>query len=144
MIQANRLSHRAAKRMRRCCSSPRPPPIPICMRVLTIHVPPNQPAGVFELHDTGESVIAPGRETHAALLLFTSATTDSPKLVPLTWWNLQAMTMHDSRALQLTAADRLLSLMPLFHLHGLAAVLTQLSCGGSVICTPGFDQIGRA
>ena len=109
------------------------------MRVLTIHVPLDQPAGVFELRDTGESAIAPDRETDAALLLFTSATTDSPKLVPLRWSNLQAMAMHDSQALQLTAADQLLSLMPLFHLHGLATVLTQLSCGGSVICTPGFD-----
>jgi acyl-CoA synthetase (AMP-forming)/AMP-acid ligase II len=110
------------------------------MRVLTIHVPPDQPAGVFELRDTGESAIAPGRETDAALLLFTSATTDSPKLVPLTWWNLQAMTMHDSRALQLTAADRLLSLMPLFHLHGLATVLTQLSCGAALSALPGLIQ----
>jgi len=109
------------------------------MRVVTIHIPSDHPAGVFELRDTGESAIAPGRETDAALLLFTSATTDSPKLVPLTWSNLHAMAIHDERALQLTAADRLLSLMPLFHLHGLATVLTQLSCGGSVICTPGFE-----
>ena len=77
--------------------------------------------------------------TAAALLLFTSATTDSAKLVPLTWQNLHAMAIHDSRALQLTAADRVLCLMPLFHLHGLATVLTQLSCGGSVICTAGFE-----
>jgi thioesterase domain-containing protein len=49
------------------------------------------------------------------------------------------MAAHDSRALRLTAADRLLSLMPLFHLHGLATVLTQLSCGGSVIATAGFE-----
>lgn len=109
------------------------------LRVLAIHIPAGQPAGVFELQDAGESAIVPGRETDAALLLFTSATTDSPKLVPLTWSNLHAMTSHDSTALQLTAADRLLSFMPLFHLHGLATVLTQLSCGGSVICTPGFE-----
>jgi oxalate---CoA ligase len=107
------------------------------MRVLTMHRAADQPAGVFELW--GEAGRAPGRTTDAALLLFTSATTDSPKLVPMTWWNIQALSMHDSRALQLSASDRLLSLMPLFHLHGLATVLTQLSCGGSAICTPGFD-----
>ena len=106
---------------------------------LTIHVAQSQPAGIFELRDSGEPVTAVGRTTDAALLLFTSATTDSPKLVPLTWSNLHAMAVHDSRALQLTAADRLLSLMPLFHLHGLATVLTQLSCGGSVISTAGFE-----
>ncbi len=109
------------------------------MRVLTMHVPADQPAGVFELADASVVTTGAGRKTDAALLLFTSATTDSPKLVPLTWTNLRAMAMHDSRALQLTASDRLLSLMPLFHLHGLATVLTQLSCGGSVIGTPGFD-----
>jgi acyl-CoA synthetase (AMP-forming)/AMP-acid ligase II/thioesterase domain-containing protein len=80
-----------------------------------------------------------GRTTEAALLLFTSATTDSPKLVPLTWQNLHAMAIHDSRALELTATDRVLCLMPLFHLHGLATVLTQMSCGGSVICAAGFE-----
>ena len=109
------------------------------MRVLTIHAPADQPAGVFELRGPSEAASAPGRTTDAALLLFTSATTDSPKLVPLTWSNLEALTIHDSRALQLGASDRLLSLMPLFHLHGLATVLTQLSCGGSVICTSGFN-----
>jgi acyl-CoA synthetase (AMP-forming)/AMP-acid ligase II len=96
------------------------------MRILTIHVLPSQPAGIFELRDSGEPAIAVGRTTDAALLLFTSASTAGPKLVPLTWLNLQAMAFHDSRALQLTAADRLLSLMPLFHLHGLATVLTQM------------------
>jgi oxalate---CoA ligase len=106
------------------------------MRIVTIR------AGVFELRDSGQPLRTVGRTTDAALLLFTSASTDSPKLVPLTWRNLHWMAVHDSRALQLTAADRLLSLMPLFHLHGLATVLTQLSCGGSVIATAGFEPCG--
>ncbi|HEV8037451.1 MAG TPA: AMP-binding protein, partial [Bryobacteraceae bacterium] len=67
------------------------------MRVLTIHAPADQPAGVFELRGPSEAASAPGRTTDAALLLFTSATTDSPKLVPLTWSNLEALTIHDSR-----------------------------------------------
>ena len=98
------------------------------------------PAGTFELADAGHGSDSPARrQTGAALLLFTSASTDSPKLVPLTWSNLRAMAVHDSRALELRAPDRLLSMMPLFHLHGLATVLTQLSCGGSVIGTHGFE-----
>jgi acyl-CoA synthetase (AMP-forming)/AMP-acid ligase II len=79
------------------------------------------------------------RTTDAALLLFTSATTGAPKLVPLTWGNLHAMAVRETHALQLTNADRFLSLMPLFHLHGLAAVLAQLHCGGTVISTQGFN-----
>jgi acyl-CoA synthetase (AMP-forming)/AMP-acid ligase II len=79
------------------------------------------------------------RTTDAALLLFTSATTGTPKLVPLTWANLHAMATREIGALELGATDRLLSLMPLFHLHGLAAVLAQLFCGGTVISTSGFN-----
>jgi acyl-CoA synthetase (AMP-forming)/AMP-acid ligase II len=56
------------------------------MRVLTMHVPTNRPAGVFELQHAGEAAIAPGRETDAALLLFTSATTDSPPCFTCTAW----------------------------------------------------------
>jgi acyl-CoA synthetase (AMP-forming)/AMP-acid ligase II len=79
------------------------------------------------------------RKTDAALLLFTSATTGAPKLVPLTWANLRAMASREINALELSATDRFLSLMPLFHLHGLAAVLAQLFRGGAVISTPGFN-----
>jgi acyl-CoA synthetase (AMP-forming)/AMP-acid ligase II len=81
----------------------------------------------------------PVRTTDAALLLFTSATTGIPKLVPLTGENLRAMAIREVRALQLSASDRFLSLMPLFHLHGLASVFTQFLCGGTVICTAGFN-----
>ncbi len=71
--------------------------------------------------------------------MFTSATTGTPKLVPHTWANLRAMATREIDALQLSATDRLLSLMPLFHMHGLAAVLAQLFCGGAIISTPGFN-----
>ena len=41
--------------------------------------------------------------------------------------------------LDLTADDRCLNVMPLFHIHGLvAALLASLAAGGSVVCTPGF------
>jgi acyl-CoA synthetase (AMP-forming)/AMP-acid ligase II len=110
------------------------------MQVLRIHSTGDHAAGVFTL-DAAESAAPeiPVRATDAALLLFTSATTGSPKLVPLTWGNLHAMAVRETHALQLTDADRFLSLMPLFHLHGLAAVLAQLYCGGTVISTPGFN-----
>ena len=110
------------------------------MRVLRIHSSRNDAAGVFTL-DAAEHAEPefPVRTTDAALLLFTSATTGFPKLVPLTWGNLQTMAFRETSALQLSEADRFLSLMPLFHLHGLAAVLAQLHCGGTVISTPAFN-----
>ena len=81
---------------------------------------PNQAAGEF-LSQTIELPTRPGLRTEAALLLHTSSTTGHPKLVPLTQANVQALAGNSSRASQLTAADRLLSLMPMFHLHGLSA-----------------------
>jgi len=110
------------------------------MRIVRIHAPTDRPSAVFEIAATeGEPAAEMGRKIDAALLLFTSATTDSPKLVPLTWANLHSIASLDSLALELTAQDRLLSLMPLFHLHGLAAALSQLFVGGSVICVPKFE-----
>jgi acyl-CoA synthetase (AMP-forming)/AMP-acid ligase II len=88
--------------------------------------------------ESGTSMM-PVRSTDAALLLFTSATTGSPKLVPLTRANLHALAAHDISALPLSATDRLLSLMPLFHMQGLSAALAQLLCGGTVISTSGFN-----
>lgn len=71
-----------------------------------------------------------------ALLLQTSGTTATPKLVPLTHANLLASARHVARALQLTPADRSLAVMPLFHIHGIvASLLAPLLSGGSVICS---------
>lgn len=79
------------------------------------------------------------RQTDAALLMFTSSTSGNPKLAPVTRANLTARLAFDASALGLGRNDRYLSLMPLYHLHGLSAVLTQLAAGGSVVCAPGFD-----
>jgi acyl-CoA synthetase (AMP-forming)/AMP-acid ligase II/thioesterase domain-containing protein len=97
-------------------------------------------------HAAGEFIIAsiempsrPGRAIPGALILHTSATTGRPKLVPLSQANLQALALASSRAAQLSATDRLLSVMPMFHLHGLSSASAQLIRGGAVICTSGFD-----
>src|SRR5205823_5790991 len=75
-----------------------------------------------------------------ALVLHTSGTTSRPKLVPLTHTNICTAAHNMQVALELTAEDRCLSMMPLFHIHGLiGATLSPLVAGGSVVCTPGFD-----
>ena len=44
--------------------------------------------------------------------------------------------------LALTADDRCMNIMPLFHIHGLiAATLSSLAAGASVFCTPGFNAL---
>lgn len=70
-----------------------------------------------------------------ALLLHTSGTTSRPKLVPLTRHNLLVSAANIARTLELSAADRALNVMPLFHIHGLVGVLlSTLVSRGSVVC----------
>src|SRR5262249_36682021 len=74
-----------------------------------------------------------------ALLLHTSGTTSKPKLVPLRHRNLIASARNMVKTLQLSAADRCLNLMPLFHIHGLVGgLLAPLVAGGSAVCAPTF------
>src|SRR5262249_32433779 len=73
-------------------------------------------------------------------VLLTSGTTSRPKLVPLTHANI-CMSAHNAGvAFGLGPQDRLLSMLPLFHAHGLiSGLLTALDAGSSVVCTSGFD-----
>ena len=102
------------------------------------------PAGWFELVDAGEvrELDWPGSDD-TALLLHTSGTTSRPKLVPLTGANLCASARHIAQSLALTAGDRCLNILPLFHIHGLAAApLATLASGGSVVLTDGVYAAG--
>ncbi len=77
-----------------------------------------------------------------AMVLHTSGTTSRPKIVPLSHRNLTASAGHIATSLALRADDVCLNIMPLFHIHGLvAAVLSSLRAGASVICTPGFNAL---
>ena len=91
-----------------------------------------------------EAVTAPdfaGRDD-VALVLHTSGTTSRPKIVPLTHGNICASAKNIRTTLALTAADRCLNVMPLFHIHGLiAAILASISAGASIYCTPGFNAL---
>ena len=109
------------------------------IRILRVHSAAHDAAGVFSLESDGAMPMTPGRSTAAALLLYTSATTGHPKLIPLTCANLSATALINSQTFPAEQSDRLFTLVPLFHLSGLGAVLTQLFCGGSVVCAPGFD-----
>jgi acyl-CoA synthetase (AMP-forming)/AMP-acid ligase II len=97
---------------------------------------------------TGPSLVEPsdvsiGRRPTAedqVLVLHTSGTTSRPKIVPLRQRNLARSARNIAASLELTASDRSLNVMPLFHIHGImAGLLAPLSAGGSVVCTPSFD-----
>ncbi len=82
------------------------------------------------------------RPDDVALALHTSGTTSRPKLVPLLHRNLVASAHSIAKTLRLGPRDRSLCIMPLFHIHGLAAsLLAPLASGGSVFCAPGFSAL---
>ncbi len=116
--------------------------------VLELHVPEGAPAGLFELSadpevDLGPTASpGPAGPDDIALVLHTSGTTSRPKIVPLLHRNVCASAKNIRATLSLTPEDRCLNVMPLFHIHGLMApVLSSLSTGAAVACTPGFNAL---
>ncbi len=109
---------------------------------------PEQGAGSFDLEFPSAASTGPAKKAtppspdDIALVLHTSGTTSRPKIVPLAHRNIAASAANIRRTLALTASDRNLVIMPLFHIHGLIAALTApLSAGGEVSCSPGFNAL---
>ena len=115
--------------------------------VARLHQVPARGAGAFTLEFPAEATAAttrpgPASTDDIALVLHTSGTTSRPKIVPLAQRNICASAANIRTTLGLTASDRALNIMPLFHIHGLiAGVMAPLSVGGAVWCAPGFNAL---
>lgn len=68
-----------------------------------------------------------------ALLLSTSGSTGSPKLVRLTYDNLQNNTESISNYLSITSEDRAITTMPMSYSYGLSIINTHLHKGATII-----------
>jgi acyl-CoA synthetase (AMP-forming)/AMP-acid ligase II len=76
----------------------------------------------------------PGLSDNDSLVLFTSGTTGGAKMVPLTHTNVAASVQGICGTYELGSADATVAVMPLFHGHGLLAVLlASLASGGCVL-----------
>jgi len=92
--------------------------------------PTSRPAVVGDLASSSED----------AFILLTSGTTARPKLVPLTHAAVCLSAHNAGVPVALQAQDRLLSVLPLFHAHGLiSGLMAALAAGSSVVCAPKFD-----
>jgi len=126
------------------------------VKLITLTPEPGAGAGAFRLSgafvaalvEHGGAVIdhalQPGLAAadDVALILHTSGTTSRPKIVPLAQANIWTSARNIAASLELSANDRALNVMPLFHIHGLIAGLSApLSRGGAVFCTPGFNAL---
>ena len=109
--------------------------------VFEMKISVNQPLGTFELFDK-ESDYKNPNEYDEALVLHTSGTTSRPKIVPLSNLNIFTSAVNISKSLKLTTDDHCLNIMPLFHIHGLIAVLSASAKVGASICASnGFNAL---
>ncbi len=111
--------------------------IPVC----EIKSDGNTFSGDFNLFEKSGDYVLPD-EDHEALVLHTSGTTSRPKIVPLTNKNIFSSADNISKSLNLTDKDHCLNIMPLFHIHGLIAVLAaSMKAGASVCASSGFNAL---
>ena len=121
-------------------------------------LPDANTAGIFTLRPSKEAVamaaspkskstvlsdeqrFQPNRHEDEILLLFTSGTTGSKKLVPHLLGDVLVATACISLSWKLTPEDTNCNLMPLFHVGGIIRqVFSPILSGGCVICCPSFD-----
>ncbi|HEY8225884.1 MAG TPA: long-chain fatty acid--CoA ligase [Pyrinomonadaceae bacterium] len=75
-----------------------------------------------------------------AIIIYTSGTTGKPKGCLLTHGNLIANAHQISDWLRFTPADRLLTIMPLFHMNAVSVTtMSALYAGGSTVVSPKFS-----
>lgn len=110
-------------------------------RVVIIDGAPGHPsyADIREAaHPAPEVSIDPA--THVAVLPFSSGTTSAPKGVMLTHRNLVANVQQVRALLDVTPEDRLLALLPFFHIYGMTVLLNlALAERASLVTTPKFE-----
>ena len=94
-----------------------------------------------EIQDSSFELTKPFTCPHNdALILYTSGTTSKPKGVVITHKNLEFQTECLSKAWQWSSYDRILSVLPLHHIHGLVnVVLTTLRSNAQIEFLPVFD-----
>lgn len=90
--------------------------------------------GEYELLDTGA---ADGEELYGqlALLLATSGSTGSPKLVRLSMENIQSNAAAICQYLELGEEERAITSLPVYYTYGLSVIHSHLLAGAAVILT---------
>ncbi len=94
-----------------------------------------------EREKSGRDLRAPSIDKdHDAIIIYTSGTTGKPKGCLLTHGNLIANARQISEWLNFSSSDRLLTVMPLFHMNAVSVTtMSALYAGGSTVISPKFS-----
>jgi amino acid adenylation domain-containing protein len=107
-----------------------------------LHAPPRgprPPGETFPLLDAALAEASPapppavGSGDDLAAIIYTSGSTGEPRGVMLRHANLSANAASIVDYLELTAADRVMCVLPLYYVYGLSLLHTHLLVGGSVV-----------
>ena len=88
-----------------------------------------------EIRKGCEPSLAPPAD-ELAVLLSTSGTTGSPKLVRLAYRNIEANAVSIAEYLKIDENERAIQSLPIHYSYGLSVLNSHLACGASVIVTP--------
>ncbi|EXA29003.1 hypothetical protein FOVG_19432 [Fusarium oxysporum f. sp. pisi HDV247] len=89
---------------------------------------------------TGNTKRVPNTADDIGLILFTSGTSGTKKVVPLTVHSIIAGVDFVIESWGLTSEDICLNMMPLYHVGGLVRnIFAPIFSGGSTVCCPSFD-----
>jgi len=113
-------------------------------RVIAVEIDPNAQALSFDqgaaVNPSDQMSLPPVRADQAALLMYTSGTTGTPKGVRLSHHNLIHAARSVSAWHQLGPNDRVLSSLPLYHINGQSiATITPFFSGGSIVAPQKFS-----
>ena len=87
-----------------------------------------------------DSYLASLEKDDDAIIIYTSGTTGKPKGCLLTHGNIIANARQISEWLHFTGEDRLLTIMPLFHMNAVSVTtMSALYAGGSTVVSPKFS-----
>jgi long-chain acyl-CoA synthetase len=102
------------------------------MPAFIVHPNDGQTPGIRRRPDTGPPELA----DELAVLLSTSGTTGSPKLVRLAHHNIEANASSIATYLGLDERERAIQSLPIHYSYGLSVLHSHLAVGASVILTP--------
>lgn len=88
----------------------------------------------------GEPLFVSG-DQDTAIIMYTSGTTGKPKGAMLTHSNLFFVTAGHCHTINWKYKDRFLSIAPLFHIGGLAPMITNIHCGTTTVFLADFDPV---